>query len=745
MVKVIKLPFSPSKDGSYDWKFSRIGGATRIKIETGEDIRHLPELDRKLWTVLNCPVNGLEMDAKTLRLMDSDNDGKIKVDEVIAAASWLTSLVKDADKLTACSNTFELSEFKTDNAEAATLLESAHEVLKALGREDAQTISVEEVADSEKILSATTFNGDGVITAKSAGDDAELAGVIGEIIASCGAVADRSGDDGVNEDTINAFFKACEDITAWRKAAEADKAAIFPYGDKTAEALAVCEALKAKVDDWFVRCKLAAFALDEGSSRLDVSQDAIAALGEGNLAASLEAIADYPLCKVSADGILSLDSKGINPAWKDKVESFKTLVGAGDTLTEAQWKTIQASFDAYKAWTGSKAGAQVEALAPERAAALPASGAREKLAALLAEDLKYAPQFTALDQLDKFLHFYRDFYTLLKNYVTFTDFYDVEKSAIFQAGRLYLDQRACDLCIKVSDMGNQEKMAYLSGCYLIFCNCSSKVRSESFTIIAAMTVGETGDIQVGKNGVFYDRAGVPWDATITKIIENPISIAEAFWSPYRKLGAYIDNQINKAAADKDSKVTAEMTAKVGEGLDKPADKEAAKPQPFDIAKYCGIFAAIGMAVGYIGSFLVALVTGFLKLTWWQMPLSLVAVMLLISGPSMFLAWRKLRKRNLSPVLNANGWAMNANVKINIRFGETLTSQAKYPKLDVIDPFEAKKTPAWKKWLCGILIVLAAACATLYFTGTFDKLCGKQEAVEEVVPATEAPAAEAPAE
>ena len=49
-------------NGGYDWKFSSVGGVTRVNIESGEDIAHLGELDQKLWTVLSCPVKGLEFD-----------------------------------------------------------------------------------------------------------------------------------------------------------------------------------------------------------------------------------------------------------------------------------------------------------------------------------------------------------------------------------------------------------------------------------------------------------------------------------------------------------------------------------------------------------------------------------------------------------------------------------------------------------------------------------------------------------
>ena len=72
-----------------------MGKATRVSITTGEDIAHLKELDQKLWTVLSCPVKGLEFDENTLTMMDTNHDGKIHANEVVEAANWLTSVLKN--------------------------------------------------------------------------------------------------------------------------------------------------------------------------------------------------------------------------------------------------------------------------------------------------------------------------------------------------------------------------------------------------------------------------------------------------------------------------------------------------------------------------------------------------------------------------------------------------------------------------------------------------------------------------
>ena len=113
------------KQNGYKWTFASVGGQVRVKIQSGKDIAHLGELDRKLWTVLSCPVTGLEFDEATLRYLDTDGDGKIRVDEVIAAAQWLTKVLTDPDLLLKGESVIPLSAFNTEDEEGATLQGSA--------------------------------------------------------------------------------------------------------------------------------------------------------------------------------------------------------------------------------------------------------------------------------------------------------------------------------------------------------------------------------------------------------------------------------------------------------------------------------------------------------------------------------------------------------------------------------------------------------------------------------------------
>ena len=549
---------------AYKWTFTTIGGNTRVHIAKGEDIRHLGELDEKMWTVLSCPTTGLEISADTLALMDTDHDGKIRIDEVVATADYLCAVLRDPEVLLAENDELRIADLNEENADAKQMAEIAR---KIAGK--AETI---RLADVEAAIAA-------VVVEQKAAPEAPLAA-----------------------DIIAAVHEHEADYNAWFRAAELEKM-----------------------------------------------------------------------------GLAATD-----PEKQPKI-------------AEKEWKALTAKIAAYE--TEAKAVADANA------------------AAVAAATGEYLP-------LKKLLMLKRDFYTLLKNYISFQDFYNREIKAIFQCGRLVIDQRACELCVRVADAGKMGAEAAKSGMYLIFCDCENKSKGKKMSVVAAMTQGDIHNLEVGKNCIFYDRNGLDYDAVVTKIIDNPISIRQAFWTPYRKFANWVADLVNKSVAEKESKGLEDMkanattaTEKAKENAEKGKAAEPAKPA-FDIAKFAGIFAALGMALGMIGAALASLASGLYGLPWWQYFVIFFAIILVISGPSMLLAYFKLRRRNLAPVLNANGWAVNAEAIINVPFGVTLTTMAKFPVLKLKDPFAKKGLPVWAKILITLVVIAliaAGVVAYMYFT------------------------------
>ncbi len=731
----------PSQN-TYPWAFASVGGTVRVKIRNGEDIRHLGELDRKMWTVLSCPVTNLEFDQAALKYIDVDNDGKIRVDEVIATANWLTGILKNPDVLLQENDALPLDAFNTDDPVGARLQASARQILNNLGLKK-DSISLEDTADNTKIFAGTQFNGDGIITPASASDEA-VSKLI-ETIASLASAVDRSGVAGITADHIEAFYTACEEFAAWQAACTKE---VLPFEDKTADALKAVQALEEKMADYFMRCKLISFDAATAPA-VDVSVEKIAAI-EGNLASASDEIALQPLAKPVVDGVLALDA--VNPAWKGAVDAMVALTGwEKDRISEGEWADLCAQFAPYTAWLGAKKGAAVEGLGLEAVQTILKENKKADLLALIDKDKAEEANALSIEEVDKVLRLQKHFYRFLNNYVVLADFYDPDRKAIFQAGRLYIDQRSTDLCVKVA--GPSPEISSLSGMYILYCSCTSEKLGKTFNIAAVLTDGDVDGLREGKNAVFYDRDGNDYTAKVIAIVDNPVSVRQAFWAPYKKVARMINDKIDKSAAEKNEKSLSDLTTKADtltstklEGDGKDAAKAATSS--FDIAKFAGIFAAIGMAIGFIGQFLVAVVEGAASLKLWQLLLVIVGIMLLISGPSMFIAWRKLRKRDLGPILNANGWAINASSLVNVKFGKTLTSLARFPRLTAVDP-AVRKHVFWKRFWMVVACLLIVGCLVWAFcTG---KICKKKEvaepaAVEQVEPAgetAEQPAAEIP--
>ena len=692
-----------ANDNKHVWQYYSLGGVIRVKIDSGEDIAHLDELDEKYWTVLSCPVDGLAMDKQTLSYLDLDGDGKIRISEVTKTAKWLSSCIRDKDLLLKGNSSLPLSEFDTDTPEGLRLYNSAKSILANLHSEK-EEISIEDASAETSIFSGTKFNGDGIITLVSAGDDEELKATIRECMDKIGSVTDRSGDPGVNAGMIEQFYSACADYSAWQAEAESNRDTVLPFGEQTQAGYEAYLALKDKINDFYLRCRLLRFDPETAAS-VDVAINKI------------EDLVNRPIAKPGKDAKLNLN--GINPSWQAAVDKLIAVIPAKEIpadheLREEEWNSIAARFESYAAWLGAKKGEVVEGLGTDRINAILKAGRKQDLLDLVAADSALKEESESIDDVKKLMYLYRDFSSFLRNYVIFSDFYARKDGtrAMFEAGRLFIDQRCCNLCIKVSDMSKHEDMAKLSGMFLIYCNCVSKTHGDTMDIVAVLTAGEISDLRPGKNGIFYDRNGGDWDATITRIVDNPISIANAFWAPYRKFWEFCVGILDKSVSEREEKISTEMQNKVLEATSS-TEKTSDSKQGFDIAKFAGIFAALGMAIGYIGSFLTKLVTGIAQTPLWQLLLGIIAIMLIISGPSCISAMSKLRKRNLGPVLNANGWAINSKVLVNILFGNQLTSVVKYPKLNISDPYK-QDTPAWKKWLTAFITILIIAAVVCYF-------------------------------
>lgn len=701
--------------GGYQWSFVRIGGVDQVVLRNGEDISHIPHLDQKLWAALAMPKKGDGLLPETLDILDEDNDGRIRAPDICAAVDFASASLVSLDDFFSPGESLKLSNLKTE-----ALKEAAAKTLQICNKgkaSRAQEITLNDSTVAFEKFAEEKFNGDGVI-APNVVDSEALVAAIKDIVGAGYAKPDLNGQPGLDKEGYDAFLS---DGAAWLEwSAKGVDPAVNIFGDSTEAAWRAFLSVREKIDDWFLRSRLTLLA---GSKSETLGQDdRFTALFAGKIELDTPELLALPIAPPQTTLVLDMASDMLNPGWTCALNEFRTLIssllGAEKTkLSLAEWENIKTKFEPYGAWLAEKPKGNAGSLGNDRLAAILGMQELMTIPAIIEEDTAKAALRDRMLALRKLILLRRDLMRILRNFVNFSDFY-TNRNGIFQAGHLYLDARECELCIEVENPGAHALLASMSNVFLAYCDCSRKDGSRK-SIVAGFTAGDADNLFVGRNGVFYDRDGLDWDARITKIVAQPISIREAFFSPYKWLAKTIENITQKRAATAESAVHGKLAGQaetaVAAAAGEKKQETVAIPKKIDV----GTVAAIGVALGSIGTMITNIIGGFVGMGAW-LPVGILVVMLLISGPSMILAYLKLRKRNLGPILDAEGWAVNGRLRINVPFGSTLTHLATLPpgvEWKLQDPFGDKKRPWWLYITIAVVVLLAL----LWVFGAVDPL------------------------
>ena len=398
------------------------------------------------------------------------------------------------------------------------------------------------------------------------------------------------------------------------------------------------EADKKAFADWEAAGKASGVAVcGEGTAAAEAALAAV----EPTIDAFFTPPEDMPLVTEAADVELPLRDH-LNPKHLEAILAFASkcvtpVLGEKTVLTRLDWKAVKAAFAPYRAWIAAKPVAS-------------------------------APAKDALVEEEKILRYKLHLGELLANYVTMDRLYSLGTPAIFQTGILRIDGKELSLCFHVDSEAAHSGLVGRSKCCVIYVKLTRPAEGATRQICAVVTAGTVAGLYVGRNGVFCDRDGKDWEAVITKVVEAEVSLAEAFWSPWRKLGESVAGIVKKFLGEKQAKSTALVSA------------PAAAPAKEGGAAMASSVAAIGIGVGMLGAAAASLMAVLSSMTALQIAGSVLGLILVISLPSVILTWFNLRRRDLGAILNACGWAVNREMRFSMRLARTFTKCAKGPSL-----------------------------------------------------------------
>jgi len=658
--------------------FRRLRRSYQRRIQDADELACILDLDEARWVATSAPVDMLNCDATFLKLVDADGNGRITCAELKRAVRWLLDNLCDRGGISEGTTSLRLDAINSDTDDGRRIRASARKALEHLGCADADAITLEQIRKIKAAAEAAPVGEAGVVLPEAT-EDEQVRRFLADIIAVTGGAPHPSGRAGLGQAQLDEFLQQARAFLDWLAQGEPpdEKArnTLLPLGSQTARAYAVYHALRGKLDQYFAQCRLVRL---DPRAREWIWPEEPARRPDPDDPAAIEAFLEQaPLAAPRPDAVLRFE-QDLNPHYAAKLAEFRELVAEPllhrpiTTLTSDEWEHIQQRFGPYEQWLAAKPDAAIEAIGREKLEQYLDPALERAARELIAQSKHAAIALEDIRLTEKLILYQAYLLTLANNFVRFPCLYDPNRRALFEMGTLIMDGRRFNFSIKVTDRAEHSRIADTGNVYLLYVRITPPPPSQAYEVAVPVTSGSKGNLCVGKRGIFRDVAGLESDAQVVQILDNPISIAEAFVSPFRRIGKTLTGKIEAMTAVAEKKLDATAAAAV-EQVQATAAAPSATPASRGLLAG-GLLMGGGVAVAALGSAAAYIGKTLAGVAWYKIVLGLLAAALAVVLPSSIVAFLKLRRRDLSAILEGSGWAINARMRLTFRQGRFFTQR-----------------------------------------------------------------------
>lgn len=650
-------------------RFKNYGGSYQLKMQSEQDLEKVPALDEAHWAATSLPVNSLNCDPAFTAYIDTDKNGRIRPREFKGALSWLFKLLTDRSCLSQGTEVLKLSAIDTGHSEGQKLLATAKLILKNLNTPEAPEISLAQVRDVQSIMSKAENNGDGIITPKVT-SDTDLNKFIVAIIETVGSTLDACGEPGIGEKQLKDFICETEAYLAWEAKGEKpqgeDTTEIMPWGSDTPQAYALLSGLQEKIEQFFTQCSMVKFD-ERTQAQMQLSQQELESIDFADSAIMETRLKEGPLAPPNPEGILDW-KKNANPLYLDRLLELQTKVlnralgGHAQQLTKNEWSKVKDIFIPHQTWRQNQPVTKVDKIESSVLRGYLAGPYREQVNQLIAKDLEVAGDLNQIHDLEKLILYQRWLMELANNFVSFANIYDPKRRSLFEMGTLIIDGRKITFTMKVKERPAHKSIAERSYIYLLYLEVTGRQDNDiKYEIIASVTSGNANGLRLGKRGIFYTSDGLELDAKVIDIVVNPISPWESVKAPFQQFADYIKKQLDKFTQSPQAKVEKSLSSTDTSGIMR------------------NFLIAGGVAIAALGSALAYITKALSQVKPTHVLITLLGVTTIILLPGIIAGFNKIRKRNMSVLLEAAGWSVNVHMRLNANLGRLFTHTPRLPK------------------------------------------------------------------
>jgi len=625
----------------------------------------------------------------------------------------------------------KLDDIDINHPEGLKLRAAAELILKNLGSEDKEQIRLDQVRNVQGIITSAANNGDGVITPELA-KDPETAEFINTVITAVGSQTDAGGKEGITEAKLQQFLSEAQKCLQWQAQAvmpdRSENKDILPWSKDTAEAYQLIQVLDEKIEQYFAQCAIVGFD-KKTAAYMGLRDKELEDINFRDKSVIEEKLKDAPLGLFDPDCVLHLDNT-VNPFYKDKLNELqsKVLKRSMDRnfkkISLKEWRRIKDIFAGYKIWLEGRPSSNIEKISPDKLKNYLEDSHTEKIKKLIEEDKAVADKLNQIQNLEKIILYQRWLLELVNNFVSFPKLYNPDELALFEMGTLIIDGRHMSFTVKVKDRASHIKVAKESHMYLLYVEVSSQQdKTDKFEVATAVTSGDAAGLRKGKRGIFFTTDGKEWDAEIIDIIANPVSLWESIKAPFQQLGGFIGKQIEKFNASGYAK----LEKSVGKGLDGAGKSMQGQAGTKSSGASRDLLLSGGIAVAALGSafaYITSTLSKVRPMQWLMVLLGLAALILL---PGMIIGLIKLRRRDMSVILEASGWAINLRMRLTGALGRIFTRTPSLPKgsskkkKDLVFQFARRfgyQSISWKRIISAVLIVIVLIVIIFLIVNTY---------------------------
>ncbi|MFC1850919.1 hypothetical protein ACFL27_12055 [candidate division CSSED10-310 bacterium] len=679
-------------------KFRKLGGSHHLCLDKPEDLKLISELEEPFWMATSASINNFAGDKRLFEFLDTDNNKRIRCLEVKTAISWLFRCLRDHSEIGVNTDNLYLDNLDTSHEEGQRIKTAAERILININCPNKEIITLAQTRDRKTILAAVGTNGDGIIP-PSATQDPAVQAFITDVMHILPGEMDASGTKGLTEGILQRYITESNKFLRWYGQGHLPHGKlnpdIFAWGNRTNDVHTYFTELEPKLDEYFLLCQ-ASHYITSFETRVKPHHVLEPDPGLNN---NIEAVLlELPLAQPTAEGNLDL-SGYINPLYKEKFKKFVSIAleplfrNNLASLTFLQWQLIKNAIMPYAHWMKQKPNTVLEKLGPEKLMAYAEGNYISAVNKLIERDEQIGQELTAIQEVEKLILFSQWLPRVVNNFVSFPELYDPTKRALFEWGTLILDGRTFRLCLPVQNRAQHKLVAHHSGIYLMYLKLYPQSDEYALEIAVAVTKGNAGRICVGKKGIFYSHDGHEFDAEVTEILENPISLIEAFFHPFKRLGEIVENQIEKIIGQSEKGLETALekrSALVGESIEKmeashPPSTQAEKRAPTVQSAitspaqpgternfFRDMVVSLSLSVAAIGSSFAFITKMLSEVKLNHIIATLLACLAIILGPILILTLIKLHRRDIGMLLEASGWAINGRMRLTRKLSKMLS-------------------------------------------------------------------------